>query len=143
MDMGRERLTRGSLLCLGILLTSLCVCIHVYLETDWPEASASLALGHPTPPIDRWGEQTRRKQVSAETERQDGSTKRKISYVWTQRKNSAAGKRNGDRRDSTPFRPHRKVCLISHQPWTSNCCNQIYVSLSGRQSNTIRSFHSI
>ncbi|XP_028996389.1 probable methyltransferase-like protein 24 [Betta splendens] len=38
--MGRGRLSRGSLLLLGALLTAACVCLHVYLDPDWREAPA-------------------------------------------------------------------------------------------------------
>lgn len=118
MDMGRERLTRGFFLRLGILLTAVCVCIHVYLETDWQEAPAPLAMGHPTQSSQNWGQQSRTNRVSAEAEKQDRSIKWKISYVRTVKKNSPARKRDKDRGDSSspccpPPRPYRKVCLVS------------------------------
>lgn len=66
MDMGRERLTLGLLLRLGILLTAVCVCIHVYLERGWQSTSAPLALGGPTRSNQKWGQQSRMKQASTE-----------------------------------------------------------------------------
>lgn len=118
MDMGRERLTLGFLLRLGIVLTAVCVCVHVYLETEWLEAPAPLALGHPTQSSQNWGQQSRTKQVSAEAEKQNRSVKQRISYVRTVKKDSPARKRDRDEGDSSslccpPPHPHRKVCLIS------------------------------
>ncbi|XP_073348972.1 probable methyltransferase-like protein 24 [Pagrus major] len=116
MDMGRERLTLGLLLRLGILLTAVCVCVHVYLETSWRGAPAALTLGHPTQP-------SRTKQVSAADagQEQDRSVKRRISYVRTLKKE--ARKRDEDPASPCclPRRPHRKTPRwhIDLEPWAS------------------------
>lgn len=122
MDMGRERLTLGLLLRLGILVTAVCVCAHVYLETGWQGAPAPLVLGHPIQSNQNLGQQSKTKQVSAETEERDRSIKRRISYVRTLKKDSPARKRDEDREVPSPpccpaLHPHRKVCvsLILHQ----------------------------
>lgn len=105
MDMGRERLTAGSLVRLGVLLTAVCVCVHVYLETDWLEAPAPLASGHPT-------QSSQNEGASAEAGKQSGSVQRRISYVQTVKRYSAAKKWGRVEGDSPPH-PHRKVCLTS------------------------------
>ncbi|XP_038582532.1 methyltransferase-like protein 24 isoform X2 [Micropterus salmoides] len=126
MDMGRERLTWGLLLRVGILLTAVCVCIHVYLERGQWGTPAPLALGHPTHSSQDWVQQSRTKQVSAEAEELGRSIKRRISYVRTLKKDSPARKRDADRKDpSTPCcpppRPHRKTPRwhIDLEPWAS------------------------
>nr|XP_046229854.1 probable methyltransferase-like protein 24 [Scatophagus argus] len=125
MDMGRERLTWGLLLRLGILLTAVCVCIHVYLETEWQGAPAALAMGRPTRSSQNWGQQSRPKQISAEAEEQDRSIKRRISYVRTLKKDSQARKRTEHREDPSPpccppHRPRRKIRWhIDLEPWAS------------------------
>lgn len=116
MDMGRERLTLGLLLRLSILLTAVCVCIHVYLETGWQ--------GSQTPPQSNQnsGQQSRMRQVSAESEEQDKSVKRRISYVQMQKKDRISRNRDEAREDPSPaLRPHRKTPRwhIDLQPWSS------------------------
>ncbi|XP_039980557.1 methyltransferase-like protein 24 [Xiphias gladius] len=124
MDMGRERLTLGLLLRLGILVTAVCVCAHVYLETGWQGAPAPLVLGHPIQSNQNLGQQSKTKQVSAETEERDRSIKRRISYVRTLKKDSPARKRDEDREVPSPpccpaLRPHRKNPRwhIDLEPW--------------------------
>ncbi|KAI3364285.1 hypothetical protein L3Q82_011091, partial [Scortum barcoo] len=120
-DMGRERLTWGLLLRLrlGVLLTAVCVCVHVYLETGWRGAApAPLALGRPAQSSQSWGQQSRTKRISAEAEGQDRSIKRRISYVRTLKKDSPARKRDEDREDPSPAccpppRPRRRVSCAS------------------------------
>lgn len=119
MDMARERLSWGLLLRLGILLTAVCVCIHVYLETHWLGAPAALALGHATQSTQDWGRQSRTKQASAEAEGQDISIKRRISYIQTLKKDSRARKRDDNRGDVSPPccpPPHSHRKVIFHQP---------------------------
>ena len=106
MDMGKERLTRGLLLRLGILLTAVCVCVHVYLETAWRGAPAALTQGRPTQP-------DRAKQVpAAEAGQQDRSVKRRISYVRTLKKEARKRDEDPSSPCCLPRRPHRKVRLI-------------------------------
>ncbi|XP_072217866.1 probable methyltransferase-like protein 24 [Leuresthes tenuis] len=126
MDMCRERLTLGLLLRLGILLTAVCVCIHVYLETDWQGTPAPLALGCPTQSNHNRGQQSGMKQVSAEAEEQDKGIKRRISHVHTLRKDNQAGERDQDKEDilppcCPPLQLHRKAPRwhIDLQPWAS------------------------
>lgn len=118
--MGRERLTWGLLLRWGVLLTAVCVCIHVYLETDWWEAP----LGHPPHSNQSQGQESRTKPVSAEE--QDRSIKRRISYVRTAKKDSPARRSDGDRKHfpppcCPPLHPHRKTPRwhINLEPWAS------------------------
>ncbi|XP_041815134.1 methyltransferase-like protein 24 [Chelmon rostratus] len=125
--MGRERLTRGLLLRLAVLLTAVCVCIHVYLETAWRGAPAAPAPGRPTKPSQSWGRQSRTKQVSAGAEGQDRSIKRRISYVRTLKKDGPARKRDEDREDPSPPccpppHPRRKTTRwhIDLEPWASD-----------------------
>ncbi len=122
--MGRERITPGLLLRVGILLTAVCVCVHVYLETGWRGARAPLALGRPTQSSQNWGQWSKTKWISAEAEEQDRSIKRRISYVRTLKKDGPGRKRDEDWEDPSPPccpppRPRRKVCLTSHQLLTS------------------------
>ncbi len=135
MDMGRERLTRGLLLRLGILLTAVCVCVHVYLETAWRGAPAALASGHPTQVSQHWGQRGRTKQAVE----QERSIKRRVSYVRTLKKDSRARRRNEDREDPSPPccpppRPRRKVCLIFHQLESLIAVIKILVKLSDPES---------
>ncbi|KAM9339722.1 putative methyltransferase-like protein 24 [Symphorus nematophorus] len=122
MDMGRERLSRGLLVRLGVLLTAVCVCVHVYLETSWRGApAAALTLGRPTQPSSQ-NQQSRTKQVSAEGDEQDRSVKRRVSYVRTLKKD-----RKRDEDPSPPCcpppppRPRRKTPRwhIDLEPWAS------------------------
>ena len=94
--MGRERLTRGLLLRVGVLLIALCLCVHVYLETRWRGPPAALVLGRPSRSSQDWGPRGRSEQISAEEQGQDRSIKRRISYVRTLKKNRTAGKRDED-----------------------------------------------
>lgn len=114
-DMGRERLTRGLLLRLGVLLTAVCVCVHVYLEMRWWGAPAALGLGRPTQVSRDWGQQSRTKRAPAEAEKQDKSVKRRISYVRTLKKDR---KRDEDRGEPSPPccpPPNSRRKVISHQ----------------------------
>ncbi|KAM9840422.1 putative methyltransferase-like protein 24 [Aulostomus maculatus] len=118
MTMGRERLTQGLLLRLGILLTAVCVSVHVYLETGWQAKPAPLALGHPTQSSGKWGKHSRAK-TAGEPER---NTKMRISYVRTLKREGPARKK--DEEDPSPpccppLRPHRKTPRwhIDLQPW--------------------------
>lgn len=115
MDMGRERLTRGLLLRLGVLLTAVCVCVHVYLETQRRGAPAALVLGRPTQSSQDRGQQSRTEQVSADAEEQDRSIKRRISYVRTLKKDR---KRDEDGEEPSPPccpPPHSRRKVIFHQ----------------------------
>ncbi|XP_069014332.1 probable methyltransferase-like protein 24 isoform X2 [Embiotoca jacksoni] len=118
MDMGRERLTLGLLLRLGILLTAVCVCVHVYLETGWQVSPAPLTSGRPSQSNQNRGQQSRIKRVPAEAEEQDKSIKRRISYVRTVKKDNIANKRNEVSEDPSPpccppLHPHKKVSCAS------------------------------
>lgn len=123
--MGRERLTWGLLLRLGALLTAVCVCVHVYLETGWRGAApAPLAPGRPAESSQSWGQQSRTKRISAGAEGQDRSVKRRISYVRTSKKDSLA--RGEDREDPSPAccpppRPRRRTPRwhIDLEPWAN------------------------
>lgn len=109
--MGREWFNLGLLLRLGILLTTVYVCVHLYLETGGRKTPAPLAFGHPIQSKQNSGQQSRTKWLSANTEEQDRSVKRRISYVRTLKKDSPAKKRDESREaPSPPLRPHRKVC---------------------------------
>ncbi|KAM8832256.1 putative methyltransferase-like protein 24 [Spinachia spinachia] len=113
MEMGRERLTRGFLLRLGLLLTAVCVCVHVYLETSWRGAPGP--SGRPTRSSQTRGQASRTKQ-----EAEEGDSKRRISYVRTLKKDSRAGRWDGDRGQPPPvLRPHRKTLRwhIDLEPW--------------------------
>lgn len=121
MDMGKERLTRGLLLRLGVLLTAVCVCVHVYLETGWRGAPAP--LGRPTQSSQNRGQQSRTKPA---TEDQDRSLKRRVSYVRTLKKDAQVKKKDEDREEPSPpccppLRPHRKTPRwhIDLEPWAS------------------------
>lgn len=116
--MGRERLTLGLLLRLGILLTAVYVCIHVYLERGLQGTSAPLASGGPTKSNQKRGQQSRMKQASAEEAEELGkSIKRRISSVGKLKKDSLVRKTEEDREGPSPhccppLRQHRKVRLI-------------------------------
>ncbi|TNN68603.1 Methyltransferase-like protein 24 [Liparis tanakae] len=112
MDMGREWLTRGLLLRLGVLLTAVCVCVHVFLETSW--RGAPVPLGRPTQSSGNRGQQSR---TQPEAEEQDTNSKKSISSDRTLKKDTRARKRDEDRED--PFRPHRKTPRwhIDLKPW--------------------------
>ncbi|KAM4633535.1 putative methyltransferase-like protein 24 [Polymixia lowei] len=119
---GKESLSKGLVLRACILLTALCVCVHVYLERGWRGAPAPLASGRPA---QGRGQQTRAKRVPSEPDR-DLTLKRRVSYVRTLRKDGLAQKREDDRRDPSPsccppLRPHRKSPRwhIDLEPWAS------------------------
>nr|XP_019953014.1 PREDICTED: methyltransferase-like protein 24 [Paralichthys olivaceus] len=128
--MGRERPSLGLLLRLAVLLTAVCVCVHVILETGWPGTSEPRghpsAAGRPIPSDQNLGQQSRTKRVSAEVEEQDRSVKRRISYVRTLKKESPTKKRDEDgEAPSGPCCPpvslHRKSPRwhIELEPWAS------------------------
>ncbi|XP_067428038.1 probable methyltransferase-like protein 24 [Thunnus thynnus] len=126
MDMCRERLTQGLLLRLGILLTAVCVSIHVYLEAGWRGTPAPLAVGHPIRSCHNCGQQSRSKRVSAEPGAQGRSIKRRISYVRMLKKDSPAEKRDGDKEDPSlpccpPLLSQKKAPRwhIHLEPWAS------------------------
>uniref|UniRef100_A0A3P9HDC0 Methyltransferase like 24 n=1 Tax=Oryzias latipes TaxID=8090 RepID=A0A3P9HDC0_ORYLA len=78
-NMNRGRLTPRLLLRLGILLTAVCLCIYVYLETGWKASLASSDLG--TQFVQNWG-QLKINLASAEVEEREESWE--ISYIHTQ-----------------------------------------------------------
>lgn len=75
-NMNRGRLTPRLLLRLGILLTAVCLCIYVYLETGWKASLASSDLG--TQFVQNWG-QLKINLASAEVEEREESWE--ISYI--------------------------------------------------------------
>ena len=114
MDM---RLSVGLLLRLGIVLATVCLCIHVYLDTGWQAALAPLVLGHPTQSNKSWGQHSRLKVVSTEEREQNKSIKRKTSHGHTPKRGSLAERREEDKQDGLsqccpPVHPRRKVSLI-------------------------------
>lgn len=113
LDMGRERLKL--LLRLGALLTAVCVCVHVYLETGWRDAPpAPPARGRPTQSTLNSGQHSRTKRLSAKAEERDRSVKRRISYVRSLKKDRTDGAREDPSPPCCPpIRPHRKVRLIA------------------------------
>ncbi|XP_062267110.1 probable methyltransferase-like protein 24 isoform X1 [Platichthys flesus] len=126
MDMGRERPSLGLLLRVGVLLTGVCVCVHVILETGWSGTSEPLgrpsAAGRPVLSDQNLGQQSRTKRVSAEVEERDRSVKKRISYVRTLKKESPARKRDeAGEAPSAPLSPHRKTPRwhIDLEPWAS------------------------
>ncbi|XP_040016313.2 putative methyltransferase-like protein 24 [Gasterosteus aculeatus] len=115
--MARERLTRGLLLRLGVLLTAVCVCVHVYLDTGWRGAPGP--SGRPTRSGQNRGQPSR---TQLEAEERDRSVKRRISYVRTLKKDSRAGRRDGDRGEpAARRRPHSKTPRwhIDLEPWAA------------------------
>ncbi|XP_041831964.1 methyltransferase-like protein 24 [Melanotaenia boesemani] len=126
MDMCRDRLTLGLLLRLGVLLTAVCVCIHVYLDMGWQGTAAPLTLGRPTQSSHNWGQQSRTKVISAATQEQDKDIKKRISHVRTLKKESLTRKRDQDGEDPLqlccpPLHLQRKTPRwhIDLQPWAS------------------------
>lgn len=113
--MAKDRLSRGLLLRLALLITTVCVCVHVYLEMSWHGAPASPAVGHPTQAgPDGWGQHSRARHLSTGAKEQDRSIKRRISYVRTLKKER---RRDEDRQEHSTqccLLPHlhRKVSLI-------------------------------
>ncbi|KAM9355939.1 putative methyltransferase-like protein 24 [Pholidichthys leucotaenia] len=125
--MGRDRLTLGLLLRLGILLTAVCVCIHIYLETGWQSVSAPSTRGRPTQSYQYFAQQSRIKQVStAQVREPDRSIKKRIFYIHRLKKDSPVWKSDEDREDPSPpccppLRLHRKAPRwhIDLEPWAS------------------------
>lgn len=114
-DMARERLTRGLLLRLGVVLTAVCVSVHVYLETHRRGAPAAPVLGRPTQSSQDWGK--RSKQPSRGAEEHDGGVKRRISYVRSPRKDVLARRKDGDGEGPSPLccpPPHSRRKVTSH-----------------------------
>ncbi|XP_071374978.1 probable methyltransferase-like protein 24, partial [Centroberyx affinis] len=120
------RLTGGLLLRACFLLAAACVCVHVYLERGHGGAPAPLASGRPAQTGHK--PQTRGKRVSSgpnDAAEQDGSVKRRVSYVRTLKKDKK-GDGDGDREDPSPAccpppRLHRKSprWQIRLEPWAS------------------------
>lgn len=116
--MGRDRLTRGLVLRLCLLLTSLCVCVHIYLELGSRRGAPShLILGCPTQTsqvLPDKGARTRGTKDPLEPNfgTEDRAIKRMVSYIRTLKNDSVAGKTGGGDNPSTccpPLRPKRKV----------------------------------
>ncbi|KAM9704547.1 putative methyltransferase-like protein 24 [Menidia menidia] len=103
--MWRERLTLRLLLRLGILLTGLAVCLHVYLETGWQDARGPLSLGPPIQSNQNPGQQNR---MSTEPEEQNKDVRKKMSHV-----SSHILRRDSHRHRKTPR------WRIDLQPWAS------------------------
>uniref|UniRef100_A0A8C7IK61 Methyltransferase like 24 n=1 Tax=Oncorhynchus kisutch TaxID=8019 RepID=A0A8C7IK61_ONCKI len=121
--MWRDRLTRGLALRLCLLLTTLCVCLHVYLELGERRGAPSpLTLGRPTQTSQVLLDSGERKLGAADpTESRvgDRAVKRRVSYVRTPKKDSVAGKTVGGEDPSTccpPLRPNRKVFCAPPSP---------------------------
>ncbi|XP_029966253.1 methyltransferase-like protein 24 isoform X2 [Salarias fasciatus] len=121
MDMCGERPTPGLLLRLGILLTAVCVFIHLYLDSGWRGAPTPQGLGTPPQRYRKPGQHGRMKQASADSEERDRSVKGRVAYVRTLKKESPAKKGSEDREDPSPHHPHRKVprWRIDLEPWAS------------------------
>lgn len=121
MDMCRDRLTLGLLLRLSILLTAVCVAIHVYLDTGWRGNPAPLNLRRPTQSDHNWGQQSGTKLA---TKKPSKDIKKRISYGHTLKKESLDRKRDQDEDDLLPLccpllRLRRKTPRwhIDLQPW--------------------------
>lgn len=111
-DMARERLTRGLLLRLGVVLTAVCVSVHIYLETHRRGAPAALVSRRPTQSVQDLGK--RSKQPSRGVEEHNGGVKRRISYVRSPRKDVPARRKDRDGEGPSPLccpppHSHRKV----------------------------------
>ncbi|XP_054603944.2 probable methyltransferase-like protein 24 isoform X1 [Nothobranchius furzeri] len=121
--MRRDRVTVGLLLRLGILLSAVCFCMRVYLETRWQGAPSFPALGHPIQTDQGLDKEVRTKHAFAE----DKNFRR--SHVETLRKNSSARGRGGggDGEDlltqccPLPHLPRKQAPRwhIDLQPWAS------------------------
>lgn len=129
--MGRDRLTRGLVLRLCLLLTSLCVCVHIYLELGSRRGAPShLILGCPTQTsqvLPDKGARTRGTKDPLEPNfgTEDRAIKRMVSYIRTLKNDSVAGKTGGGDNPSTccpPLRPKRKSPRwhIELEPWASD-----------------------
>ncbi|KAM4713586.1 putative methyltransferase-like protein 24 isoform 2-T2 [Anableps anableps] len=121
MDMCREKVNVGLLLRLAVLLTALCLCIHVvYLEINWQSPPPPLALGRPTQPDLKRGQQTRMKHGSAE--KQEKNFESRTSYLHILSKDGQVRKQNEPLPPCCPpLSPHRKALRwhINLQPWAS------------------------
>lgn len=111
MDMGRERLTKGLLLRLGLLSAAVLLCIHVYLETHWRGTPAGQMLAGPIRPSQDRRQHSRDQRDSAGP---NGGVKSRVSYIRTLKRNGAARRRDGDGEQlptpcCLPRRPRRKV----------------------------------
>uniref|UniRef100_A0A4W5K553 Methyltransferase like 24 n=1 Tax=Hucho hucho TaxID=62062 RepID=A0A4W5K553_9TELE len=123
--MGRDRLTRGLVLRLCLLLTALCVCVHVYRELGSRRGAPShLILGCPTQTsqvLPDKGARTRGTKDPMEPNfgTEDRAVKRMVSYVRTLKNDSVAGKTGGGDNPTTccpPLRPKRKVSCAPPSP---------------------------
>uniref|UniRef100_A0A4W5LPX1 Methyltransferase like 24 n=1 Tax=Hucho hucho TaxID=62062 RepID=A0A4W5LPX1_9TELE len=129
--MWRDRLTRGLALRLCLLLTALCVCLHVYLELGERRGAPSpLTLGRPTQTSQVLLDSGARKLGAADPMEhpvgaEDRAVKRRVSYIRTPKKDSVAGKTVGREEPSTccpPLRLNRKSARwhIELEPWASD-----------------------
>nr|XP_046148119.1 probable methyltransferase-like protein 24 [Oncorhynchus gorbuscha] len=129
--MGRDRLTRGLVLRLCLLLTALCVCVHIYLELGNRRGAPShLILGCPTQTNQVLPDKGARTQGTKDPMEpnfgtEDRAMKRMVSYVRTLKNDSVAGKTGGGDNPSTccpPLRPKRKSPRwhIELEPWASD-----------------------
>ncbi|XP_045067117.1 methyltransferase-like protein 24 [Coregonus clupeaformis] len=130
-SMGIDRQTRGLALRLCLLLTTLCVCVHVYLELGRRRGAPSpLILGCPTQtsqvlPDKRARTQGAKDPMEPNVGAEDRAVKRRVSYVRTLQNDSVAGKTGGRHNPSTccpPLRPKRKSPRwhIELEPWASD-----------------------
>ncbi|XP_056150686.1 probable methyltransferase-like protein 24 [Lampris incognitus] len=127
--MCRERLAGRSLLRVCVLLTAVCVCVHVYLERGRRGAPAHLTSGRPNRTgLDR-GQNAGPRPVSSGVRAVgvDRSMKRRVSYVRTLKKDSPAGNRGRDGEGPSPaccppLRLHRKSPRwhIDLEAWASD-----------------------
>lgn len=129
--MGKDRLTRGLLLRACILLTALCMCIHVYLERGRRGAPAPSAAGRPAAQTtqERGLQTGARRDPSRDPKppNQDRTVKRRVSYVRTLKKDSLVRSRDGDGEEPSPtcclpLHPRRKSPRwhIDLEPWAND-----------------------
>lgn len=108
MDMCKDQVPMGFLLRLSILLTAVCLGVHLYLDMSWQGAPAPLALGRPVQSNQKWDQQTRMKQVSSEAVEQDKNIK--VSFVQALKEDSQDRWRDGDGEELlSPLQPRKKV----------------------------------
>ncbi|KAJ8009610.1 hypothetical protein DPEC_G00090690 [Dallia pectoralis] len=130
MGLGRDRLIKGLVLRLCLLLTALCVCVHVYLEVRH-RAPPLLTLGRPSQTSQLVADKgPRARQVDKDTMvpssgAQDKMVKRRVSYVRTLNNDSNTGKTRGGDEKATccpPLRLNRKSLRwhIELEPWASD-----------------------
>ncbi|XP_017278836.1 methyltransferase-like protein 24 [Kryptolebias marmoratus] len=121
MDMWKDRIPVGLLLRLSILLTAVCLGVHLYLDTSWQGSPAPLASGRPIHSDQNREQQTRMIQVSAEALEQDKNFK--ISFLQALKRDSQARRKDRDHEDLlSPLQPRRKQTPRWHidlQPWAS------------------------